>query len=117
MIAQFHGINPRTNEFFIGNFGPLGGGWGAKRTEDGVSGTVCINDGDTHNGPNEQAEAKFPILVERFELISDSAGAGRYRGGLGIARTTRAGSPRVDMNAGEPASTDRRMLPPSGRRR
>ena len=30
VIAQFHGINPRTNEFFIGNFGPLGGGWGAQ---------------------------------------------------------------------------------------
>ena len=28
---------PKTSEFFIGNFGPLGGGWGAKKTEDGVS--------------------------------------------------------------------------------
>ena len=37
-------------------------------TEDGVSGTVCINDGDTHNSPNEQAEFKFPIVVERYAL-------------------------------------------------
>ena len=70
VAPQFHGINPQTSEFFIGNFGPLGGGWGAKKTEDGVSATVCLNDGDTHNGPNEQAEAKFPIVVERFELIN-----------------------------------------------
>ncbi len=63
-----------TSEFFIGSFGPLGGGWGAKRTEDGVVGTVCINDGDTHNSPNEQAEAKFPIVVERYR-----AGAGFRR--------------------------------------
>jgi N-methylhydantoinase B len=90
VAPSFHGFNPKSSELFIGTFGPLGGGWGAKRTEDGVSATVCMNDGDTHNGPNEQAEAKYPILVERFELIPDSGGAGRHRGGLGIARTTRA---------------------------
>ena len=90
LVAAFHGINPRTREFFIGNFGPLGGGWGAKRTEDGVSATVCINDGDTHNSPCEQVEAKFPIVVENHTLIQDSGGAGRHRGGLGIERSTRA---------------------------
>ena len=46
----------------------IGGGWGAKRSEDGVCATVCINDGDTHNSPNEQVEAKFPIVVERYAL-------------------------------------------------
>jgi N-methylhydantoinase B len=90
LVAQFHGINPKTSEFFIGNFGPLGGGWGAKRAEDGVSGTVCINDGDTHNSPNEQVEAKFPIVVERYALVPDSGGAGRHRGGLGVERVVRA---------------------------
>ncbi len=90
LIAQFHGINTKSNEFFIGNFGPHGGGWGAKRAEDGVSGTVCINDGDTHNSPNEQVEAKFPIVVERYALVPDSAGAGRHRGGLGVERVVRA---------------------------
>jgi len=90
LVAQFHGINPKTSEFFIGNFGPLGGGWGAKRSEDGVSGTVCINDGDTHNSPNEQVEAKFPVVVERYALVTDSGGAGRHRGGLGVERVVRA---------------------------
>ena len=92
LIAQFHGINPKTSEFFIGNFGPLGGGWGAKRGGDGVSGTVAINDGDTHNSPNEQVEAKFPIVVERYALVPDSGGAGRHRGGLGVERVVRARS-------------------------
>ena len=64
LVATCHGINPRSREFFIANFGPLGGGWGAKQREDGVSATVCINDGDTHNSPNEQVEAKFPLVVE-----------------------------------------------------
>jgi N-methylhydantoinase B len=109
VAPAFHGFNPGTSEFFIGNLGPLGGGWGAKKTEDGVSATVCLNDGDTHNGPNEQAEAKFPILVERFELIPDSGGAGRYRGGLGIARTTRALS-HLTVNS----QSDRSKNPPWG---
>ena len=112
VAPTFHGFNPKTSEFFIGNFGPLGGGWGAKKSEDGVSATVCLNDGDTHNGPNEQAEAKFPILVERFELVPDSAGAGRYRGGLGVERTTRALSPIV-VNT----QSDRSKCPPWGLRR
>ena len=90
LAPAFHGINPKTSEFFIGTFGPLGGGWGAKHNEDGVSATVCINDGDTHNSPNEQVEAKFPIVVERCALIPDSGGAGRQRGGLGIERIVRA---------------------------
>jgi N-methylhydantoinase B len=90
LASSFHGINNRTSEFFIGSFGPLGGGWGAKLTEDGVSGTVCINDGDTHNSPNEQAEFKFPIVVERYALVQDSGGAGRRRGGLGVERVVRA---------------------------
>jgi N-methylhydantoinase B len=95
LATSFHGINPKTKEFFIGNFGPLGGGWGAKRSEDGVSGTVCINDGDTHNSPNEQVETKFPVVVERYALVPDSCGAGRHRGGLGVERVVRARTPIV----------------------
>ena len=109
VAPQFHGFNPQTSEFFIGNFGPLGGGWGAKKTEDGVSATVCLNDGDTHNGPNEQAEAKFPIVVERFELLNDSGGAGRHRGGLGIARTVRTLT-SLTVNS----QSDRSKCPPWG---
>jgi len=92
IVVMFHGINPKTKEFFIGNFGPLGGGWGAKLTEDGQSGVVCINDGDTHNSPNEQIEAKFPVLVESNSLIMDSGGPGKHRGGLGIEQVVQARS-------------------------
>jgi N-methylhydantoinase B len=93
LTSPFNGINPRNSEFFIANWGPLGGGWGAKRTEDGVSATVCMNDGDTHNSPIEQAEAKYPVLVEHYRLAQDSGGAGRHRGGLGIDRIVRARTP------------------------
>jgi len=97
LVATCHGINPKSSEFFIANFGPLGGGWGAKEREDGVSATVCINDGDTHNSPNEQAEAKFPLVVESYQLVRDSGGAGRFRGGLGVERVVRART-NITMN-------------------
>ena len=109
MATTIHGINPRTREFFIGGMGPLGGGWGAKLTEDGVSATVCANDGDTHNSPNEQAEAKFPIVVESCRLIQDSGGAGKFRGGLGIESVIRARSP-LTVNT----QTDRAHCKPWG---
>jgi N-methylhydantoinase B len=41
------------------------------------------------NIPVESQEANQPVLIERFELIRDSAGAGRYRGGTGIRRDLR----------------------------
>jgi N-methylhydantoinase B len=36
--------------------------------------------------PIEIIESEFPTRVVRFDLIKDSGGAGRYRGGLGIRR-------------------------------
>jgi N-methylhydantoinase B len=89
-VALLDGFYADTNKLFITSFGPLGGGWGAKRGEDGVSATVCINDGDTHNSPNEQFEAKFPVLIESLSLIPDSGGPGRHRGGLGVETVVQA---------------------------
>jgi N-methylhydantoinase B len=89
-VALLDGFHPDSGKLFITSFGPLGGGWGAKRGEDGVCATVCINDGDTHNSPNEQFEAKYPVMVESLSLIADSGGPGRYRGGLGVETVVRA---------------------------
>ncbi|MGE0746294.1 MAG: hydantoinase B/oxoprolinase family protein [Rhodospirillales bacterium] len=97
-IANINGISPKERRLFIGILGPLGGGWGAKLTQDGVSATVCLNDGDTHNSPVEQLEAKYPLLVERHALVPDSGGPGRQRGGLGIERLAEARAP-MNFNA------------------
>jgi N-methylhydantoinase B len=93
VLATFHGIHPKDSSFFIGMVGPSGGGWGAKATEDGMNAVVCSNDGDTHNSPCEQLEVKYPILIEKHELRTDSGGAGRHRGGLGTETVIRALSP------------------------
>ncbi len=93
VIANFHGIHPADGQFFIGFVGPTGGGWGAKSREDGMNGVVCSNDGDTHNSPCEQLEAKYPIVIEKHELRQDSGGPGRQRGGLGAEVVVRALAP------------------------
>ena len=90
IIGMINGVNPANSEFFIAFIGPTGGGWGAKRNEDGVSATICMNDGDTHNSPAEQLEAKYPVLVESHRLRPDSCGAGKRRGGLGIESVIQA---------------------------
>ncbi len=93
IIAFLNGVDPRTSEFYLAFVGPTGGGWGAKRDEDGNSATICMNDGDTHNSPVEQMEAKYPLLFEAHALRPDSCGAGRRRGGLGIETVVRARAP------------------------
>ena len=83
LTANINGIHPRDGRLWIYLGGLIGGGWGAKSDEDGVNGTIYMNDGDTHNGPSEQVENKFPLLVRRYQLREDSGGAGQFRGGLG----------------------------------
>ena len=93
LVALINGIAPKDGRFFIASVGPSGGGWGAKLTEDGMSATVCLNDGDTHNSPCEQMEAKYPLLFECHALREDSGGAGRHRGGLGTVQVIQARAP------------------------
>jgi len=108
VIGQVQGISPEGN-FFVTHLGPVGGGWGAKSSEDGVSVTVCINDGDTHNTPSEQVEAKFPLLINHYSLRPDSGGAGKTRGGLGADYAVTALCPMM-LNT----RIERKFCPPWG---
>jgi N-methylhydantoinase B len=90
VIGRVHGRRPADESFYIYIGGLIGGGWGAKHDSDGMSATVAINDGDTHNGPSEQVEAKYPLLVERYCLRQDTGGPGRFRGGLGTEQIVQA---------------------------
>jgi N-methylhydantoinase B/oxoprolinase/acetone carboxylase alpha subunit len=58
------------------------GGWGGTPYSDGMNVTMDPL-GNCMNMLAETAELLFPIEYEAFELRPDSAGAGRYRGGLG----------------------------------
>ncbi|HXH83761.1 MAG TPA: hydantoinase B/oxoprolinase family protein [Candidatus Tectomicrobia bacterium] len=62
-------------------------GTGARASKDGCEGMSWAF--NASNIPVEAQEARQPIVVERFELIPDSGGAGRFRGGCGIRRDLR----------------------------
>ena len=120
LTANINGINPRDGRLWLYLGGLIGGGWGAKSDEDGVNGTICINDGDTHNGPSEQVENKFPLLVHSYSLRQDSGGPGQFRGGLGtevevealapinyMTRSDRVVNPPWGLNGGKHAKGNR----------
>ncbi len=79
----FFGVHPKTKRRFVVQ-SIEGGGWGGRPYEDGESATVSVCQGDVRNGSIEGIELKCPVLVEGRALRTDSAGAGKHRGGLGI---------------------------------
>jgi N-methylhydantoinase B len=79
----FFGVHPKTKRRFVVQ-SIEGGGWGGRPTEDGVSGTVSVCQGDVRNASIEGIELKCPVLVESRALRTDSGGAGKHRGGLGL---------------------------------
>ncbi len=64
----------------------IAGGGGASKHQDGLSG-VQVNMTNTSNMPIEATEMEFTkILARKYELKTDTGGAGEMRGGLGIER-------------------------------
>ena len=62
----------------------VAGGGGARPVKDGIEGVHTAS-----NLPIEAMELEFPIMADRLEYVPDSAGAGRFRGGLGIRKDYR----------------------------
>jgi N-methylhydantoinase B len=63
----------------------FGGGSGGRSGKDGVSGTN-VNQSNAKIAPIEIIESEFSTRLRRFELIPDSGGPGKFRGGLGFVR-------------------------------
>jgi N-methylhydantoinase B len=95
------GVDPKTGRAFHFPQTLSGGGWGALHDRDGQNATFCINDGDTHNTPVEAAEGKGPIFIAHRKLRQDSGGAGKFRGGLGVAQEVRMLAPASVQSAME----------------
>ena len=64
-------------------------GWGATPEYDGATALQHPSTTAVRNTSMEVLEHKSPIFHERLELRQDSAGAGKWRGGLGIRREVR----------------------------
>ena len=69
----------------------LGGGSGGRYYADGNDAIHIVP--DSRNQPAEFTETRFPLLVEKLALRTDSGGAGMRRGGLGYDKHYR---PLVD---------------------
>lgn len=80
------GVDPRSGRSFV-LYDVIVGGWGGRRGRDGVE-AMCPSF-NIDSIPTEVNERSYPILVERYELIRDSAGAGRWRGGHGLRKDVR----------------------------
>jgi N-methylhydantoinase B len=85
------------------------GAIGARATLDGVSASKAhvANGGLT---PIEILETEFPIELLRFELVQDSGGPGRQRGGLGYVREYRMLGESTFATRG-----GKQLTPPAGR--
>jgi N-methylhydantoinase B len=85
------------------------GGWGAQPARDGFSPLKTTTHGDTRNVPIEVEETFYPVRCERYEWRTDSAGAGQFRGGLGVRRVY-----RVLQDCSFIAAFERTKCPPWG---
>jgi N-methylhydantoinase B len=66
----------------------LGGGSGGRYYADGNDAIHIVP--DSRNQPAEFTENRFPLIVEKLALRTDSGGAGKRRGGLGYEKHYRA---------------------------
>lgn len=106
--VHFFGLHPSSGEYFT-YVETVGGGFGARATKDGLDG-VQVHITNTSNLPVECLETDYPLLVERYELVKDSGGPGRLRGGMGIHRRVRVVEGEVDLAY----SGTRQIIPPWG---
>jgi N-methylhydantoinase B len=80
------GFNSRTNQPFVDIlFNGLKGGGGGTQGADGYDhiGLIACGGGLLAQDP-EMFEMKDPLFLHKFEYMPDSAGAGQWRGGLGV---------------------------------
>jgi len=102
------GIDPRSGKPYT-IYETVAGGLGGRSSKDGIDGIQCHMT-NTLNTPVEALEIAYPLRVERYELRTDSCGAGRWRGGLGVRRDIRV----IDHRAKLSLLGDRRLLQPYG---
>jgi N-methylhydantoinase B len=87
----------------------IAGGAGARPEADGLD-AVQVHITNSSNLPIESLETEYPLLVEAYELVPDSGGAGLRRGGLAIRRDIRIVGPGAEFSA----HADRQSMPPAG---
>lgn len=107
-LMTLSGIHPRTGRFYVYNE-MCGGGMGARADRDGLD-AVQVHTTNTANIPIEALEYEHPVMVERYELVTDSGGPGKWRGGMTMRRKVRVLDHDATVNVGGTNS----IVPPWG---
>lgn len=92
-IAWRRELLGRDRAVFMDN-GP--GGMGGRRAGDGPSG-IKVHTGNARVPSIEAAEFAMPIRAVRWERVTDTGGAGRHRGGCGVAKEWEILDDRVNV--------------------
>ena len=85
MVIILGGTDPRNNQPFLA-IEPTPGGWGGFAAGDGQDGLINNVNGSFKDLPVEVYENKYPIMLRRYGLRTDSGGPGKSRGGCGVYR-------------------------------
>ncbi|MBH67141.1 MAG: methylhydantoinase [Rhodospirillaceae bacterium] len=85
------------------------GTWGATSEHDGQEGVPHMG-ANQSNVSVEMIEQDYPIRINQYGFVADSAGAGKYRGGLALMREYEALHDDTVLNV----RSDKRDFPPHG---
>jgi N-methylhydantoinase B len=85
------------------------GAYGARATKDGIN-AIRYGAGNAGHVPIEADEMENPIVFERYEVMPDTGGAGRFRGGNGFCRVFRVLADQASICL----CADRHRTPPPG---
>jgi N-methylhydantoinase B/oxoprolinase/acetone carboxylase alpha subunit len=102
------GFDPERDQSF-GFYFFVEGGWGACAWRDGWN-TTPNPTSNFNDYPVEWIEATLPVRYLEAALNTDSGGAGRYRGGVGVVRSFEVLADDVEINA----LGERFLIPPFG---
>jgi N-methylhydantoinase B len=96
LVMAFGGTDPATGRPFVASE-LAAGGMGARPRKDGID-VIETDVTNCMNIPVEALELNFPLRVRRAGLWADSAGAGTFRGGLGLEKVFEATTTDVTVS-------------------
>jgi N-methylhydantoinase B len=86
-VLHFSGTKPDGNHFSFMDL--FFGGWGGRPGKDGIDGVAPMSFGSYGSVPAEVLEREYPVVVDGFGYVSDTEGAGKHRGSVGIYKQWR----------------------------
>ncbi len=96
LVMAFGGTDPETGRPFVASE-LAAGGMGARSGKDGID-VIETDVSNCMNIPVESVEMSFPLRIRRSRLSAGSAGAGRFRGGLGLEKVFEATTTDVTVS-------------------